>query len=230
MIVILKKEAEDNDIKFSNGIIIYFLFMLLVIFFSINNNVTKVGLLIFVIVIMTKLQNILYDLPNTIKRIISLKLRKTHLDNMYGEKISLKSVKNFKAVTLNEVKVNYKDTNTCISIPSFELIKGDTIGILGKSGQGKSTVLNVLSGLSNINEGKIYNNVINGETIKFYEFRKKCADGMLVNGTYMVDDKELLQLVENIVIELEEVKKGVWKLLLSEKILNECDTIYIEKN
>lgn len=68
------------------------------------------------------------------------------------------------------------------------------------------------------------------EEIKFYEFRKKCADGMLVNGTYMVDDKELLQLVENIVIELEEVKKGVWKLLLSEKILNECDTIYIEKN
>lgn len=68
------------------------------------------------------------------------------------------------------------------------------------------------------------------EEIKFYEFRKRCKAGMLINGTYMVDDKELLQLVENIVIELEEVKKGVWKLLLSEKILNECDTIYIEKN
>lgn len=67
------------------------------------------------------------------------------------------------------------------------------------------------------------------EEIKFYEFRKRCTAGMLINGTYKVSDEELLQLVENIVLELEEVKKGVWKLILTEKILNEYDTIYIEK-
>lgn len=67
------------------------------------------------------------------------------------------------------------------------------------------------------------------EEIKFYEFRKRCNAGMLINGTYKVNDEELLQLVENIVVELEEVKKGVWKLILAEEILNECDTIYIKK-
>lgn len=206
-IVILKKEAEDNDIKFSNGIIIYFLFMLLVIFFSIKNNVTKVGLLIFVIVIMIKLQNVLYDLPNTIKRIISLKSRKKNLDNMYGEKVSLKSVKNFKTVTLNEVKVNYKDTNTCISIPSFELIKGDTIGILGKSGQGKSTVLNILSGLSNINEGKI---LIDGEEKKYpidvvylstsvKMFSLSLRDNLTLGKK--IDDKKVIELINEIGLE-----------------------------
>ena len=42
-----------------------------------------------------------------------------------------------------------------ISLPSFRFEKGDKISIMGESGQGKTTILNVLAGIYPLNSGTI---------------------------------------------------------------------------
>ena len=42
---------------------------------------------------------------------------------------------------------SYKERSRIIYIPNFTLTKGDKISVMGESGQGKTTILNILSQL-----------------------------------------------------------------------------------
>ena len=73
----------------------------------------------------------------------------------------------------------YDDKETLIKAVdnvSLKVKEGDFIAVVGPSGQGKSTLLHLLSGLDRPNQGKVY---INGEDIyklnekKLTEFRRK---------------------------------------------------------
>lgn len=46
-------------------------------------------------------------------------------------------------------------THTALSGISFDLIKGETIGILGKNGGGKSSLLRILAGIVNPSQGEV---------------------------------------------------------------------------
>ena len=64
----------------------------------------------------------------------------------------------------NLVKV-YRDGNTyfkALNNVSFEIEKGESVAIIGKSGRGKSTLMHLLAALDKPNEGKI---LINGQNI-----------------------------------------------------------------
>ena len=41
-------------------------------------------------------------------------------------------------------------------MPNFQMNKGDKISVMGESGQGKTTILNILSGTYNLKKGEIY--------------------------------------------------------------------------
>ena len=82
------------------------------------------------------------------------KKNKILLDSYFKETTELKYENKFKKITVTDGVVKYK-SGISIKIPNFMLNKGDQISILGSSGQGKSTILNVLSGASNLDEGKI---------------------------------------------------------------------------
>lgn len=51
---------------------------------------------------------------------------------------------------------SYKDRSEIIFIPNFKLSKGDKISIMGESGQGKTTILNILSGTRKLKAGKVF--------------------------------------------------------------------------
>ena len=122
---------------------------------NIKNYVNRFGLFFFFIVIMLKLQNLLYDLPYTIKNYLYINKNKNNLDKKYAKKLNIKYISNFKSVEIKDAEIDYKSSDVIIHIPSFELLKGESVGILGKSGQGKSTVLNVLSGYLPMDKGSI---------------------------------------------------------------------------
>lgn len=153
--VLLNKNDNANDIFFSNGLIIYLLILLLTVFFTYSNNITRIGLFLFIIVMMLKIQNLLSDLPYTIKNITTISKYKKELDMKYKEPIKNKSIKKWNSVKLENVSLQYKNPDIEIKVPFFELLKGDSIGILGKSGQGKSTILNILSGMNKMSSGAI---------------------------------------------------------------------------
>jgi ATP-binding cassette, subfamily B, bacterial PglK len=63
-------------------------------------------------------------------------------------------------ITFENVKFKYQNSNkTNLEDVNFSILKDDVLGIIGSSGSGKSTVLNLLCGLLYPTEGKIkYNN------------------------------------------------------------------------
>ena len=153
-IIILKHNDEVSDIRFNNGIFIILTTILLATFFIIDNTTTKLGIMIFFSVIIIKLQNLLYQIAPTIINIKDNKKNTALLDSNFEEHERPEYEYNWKQVVIKDGIVKYGN-GVNINIPSFELIKGDQVSILGKSGQGKSTVLNVLSGVLKLSDGKI---------------------------------------------------------------------------
>ncbi|MEM9687718.1 MAG: ABC transporter ATP-binding protein, partial [Bacteroidota bacterium] len=60
-------------------------------------------------------------------------------------------------ITFKNVSFTYEDTNiTALTDISFTLNKGETLAITGKTGSGKSTVLDLIGRLYDVDEGTIY--------------------------------------------------------------------------
>ncbi len=64
-------------------------------------------------------------------------------------------IHDFNSVKLTDVVFSYTKDSTKIKIPEFILKKGDRISIIGESGQGKTTVMNILAGLYPLKEGNL---------------------------------------------------------------------------
>ncbi|MCG8669580.1 MAG: ATP-binding cassette domain-containing protein, partial [Pseudomonadales bacterium] len=75
------------------------------------------------------------------------------------------------AIELNEVQFRYPNqTQPILSIPNWSLADGERALIHGPSGGGKSTFLNVLSGLLAVNSGSVS---ILGQRIDQLSIRQK---------------------------------------------------------
>ena len=103
----------------------------------------------------------------------------------------------FDEIELKNVRYQYPNTETVISIPSLKIRKGDIVAISGESGQGKSTLLNILSG--ELDNGHIY---VDG---------KPCKKG--IGPVYVAQDVEMFDMTlrENLLLgnkisDLELVK------------------------
>ena len=67
-------------------------------------------------------------------------------------------------IEFNKVSLTYDDTGiTALKGVTFTINKGETLAILGKTGSGKSTVINLISRLYDVTEGEV---LIDGENIK----------------------------------------------------------------
>ena len=72
-------------------------------------------------------------------------------------------------IEFKDVSFSYLGKHNNLSNISFKLEKGETLGIIGPTGSGKSTLINLLLRLYDVNNGAIY---INGKDIRSYSYRK----------------------------------------------------------
>ena len=72
-------------------------------------------------------------------------------------------------IEFKDVSFSYLGKHDNLSNISFKLEKGETLGIIGPTGSGKSTLINLLLRLYDVNNGAIY---INGKDIRSYSYRK----------------------------------------------------------
>lgn len=154
-ICILKNNDTINDIKFSNFLFIFMSIILVSSFFFVKNTITRLGIIIFFIIVILKLQELLYKINPAIKNMLTSSNNRMSLEKVFQTQEIFKVNKNWKKISIKGGVVNYQDTTDDIKIPEFELIKKDHISIMGASGQGKSTVLNVLSGIFKLDQGDI---------------------------------------------------------------------------
>lgn len=72
-------------------------------------------------------------------------------------------------IEFKNVNFSYLGKVNNLSNISFKLEKGETLGIIGPTGSGKTTIINLLLRLYDVNSGAIY---INGKDIRSYSYRK----------------------------------------------------------
>lgn len=70
--------------------------------------------------------------------------------------------KSFRSKKHREILWNRSNLTKAIDNISFDVEKGEFVGIMGASGSGKSTLLNVISTIDKVTAGKI---IVNGEEI-----------------------------------------------------------------
>jgi ATP-binding cassette subfamily B protein len=91
------------------------------------------------------------------------------------------------SIAFNNVTFTYEDTNiTALKNISFNVNKGETLAILGKTGSGKSTVLSLISRLYDVQKGTI---TIDGENIKdinLYDLRNSI--GFVPQDAFLFSD------------------------------------------
>ena len=109
----------------------------------------------------------LYSNLNSLVRLLDMnerfKTAKKQLDEYFDNIKDIQLIKNFKSAKLKNVVFSYTKDSTKIKIPEFILQKGDKISIMGESGQGKTTAMNILAGLYPLENGKL---VINNKEVK----------------------------------------------------------------
>ena len=109
----------------------------------------------------------LYLNLNSLVRLIDMserfKTSKKQLDEYFKDSKEINIVKDFKEIKLQNVIFSYTNDSAKIKIPEFILKKGEKISIMGESGQGKTTILNILAGLYPLANGKL---TINNKEMK----------------------------------------------------------------
>lgn len=101
----------------------------------------------------------LYHNLNSLVRLIDMserfKTAKKQLDEYFRDSVEIKIIDKFDRVQLSNVIFSYTQDSTKIKIPEFILKKGDKISIMGESGQGKTTAMNILAGLYSLEKGEL---------------------------------------------------------------------------
>ena len=135
----------------------------------------------------------------------------------------------FESLKAEQVKVTF-DSGRVVSVPDFEVKKGEKVMLFGESGVGKSTIFNVIMGLISDYKGDVYVNGINLQEISLASVRRifgitfqhtnaltlNLRDNILL-GASIPDDK-LEKLIQLTALENQHDDKG--DALLNNKVLS----------
>ena len=174
---------------------------------------------------------VLPSITQIIESIQSLKFNTASIDTLYDEfkfqnqnfkkKDTKKLKKNFSRLNLKNVNFSYDGDNKKLIFKNlnFEIKKNDKIGIMGKSGGGKTTFLNLISGLLTPTSGVIY---IDKDPMRLVINQWKKNIGYVHQNVFLADDTILfnLTLKKNVSkIELNKVRR-ILKIVELDKHIN----------
>ncbi len=93
-------------------------------------------------------------------------------------------------ISFKNVSYTYEDTNiTALNDLSFEINTGETIAIIGKTGSGKSTILDLIGRLYNVSSGEICIDGINIKDLNINDLRKSI--GYVPQDAFLFSDSIL---------------------------------------
>jgi len=136
-----------------------------------------------VVKIYLSIQQAIFYFPavNVLNKEINLKFKRNHIQNNFSEKNYFD-----KKITLKDVSFQYAGTKySSLKKLSFDIKKGEKIGIIGESGSGKSTLVDLIMGLIDPSNGKIEIDNFNLQKIKKFW---QSTIGYVPQNIYLMDD------------------------------------------
>lgn len=158
---IFKMQKDDDEKAFEKTIFNLFtnILYIIVIITAINMYNEGKEVLSYIVFFFTILGTIISKLESTSLTLNSLfeyKLYKSKMDEIIGNKKEKGIIKKWDNIKIENGVFKYPNRNFEILIPKFEMDRNDKICIYGESGQGKTTILNILSNFYNLTSGTIY--------------------------------------------------------------------------
>ena len=155
--------------------------------------------------IIKSLQNIKYNFSSV--KIIYHELNKVNINSKKTDLVKIN--KNFFIVKFHNIFFSYDKKKNIINNLSFEIKKNDKIGIMGKSGSGKTTFLNLFTGLLSCTVGEITVDDMNITTIS-NQWKRKI--GYVHQNIFLADDTILFNIALKKTLSKIELLK-MWKIL-----------------
>lgn len=149
-----RKRSSANGV-FTGFMDLLYLVILIVAIMMTSNGEDALPYILFFITALDKLYSNLNSLVRLIDISERFKTSKEQLDEYLKESKEIKTLNNFEVVKMENVLFSYTKDSANIKIPEFVLKKGDKVSIMGESGQGKTTVINILAGLYPLKNGEL---------------------------------------------------------------------------
>lgn len=131
-----------------------------------------------------------------------LKDAKFTIDKKFLKKSKKKEIVIKKFIKFQNIKFKYEDTSKLVlNDINFKILKGKNIGIMGPSGIGKSTFLDILLGIQKPNFGKI---IIDGKLINYDTASWINNFSYIGQENYIFDDT----LINNIILNKKRTNKN----------------------
>ncbi len=121
------------------------------------------------------------------------KLKDTYINNSKNEK----SLNFSNIIELKEISFSYNDNKEVLQNIDLKIKKGQMIGIIGKTGTGKSTLVNILIGLLKFTSGSIN---LDGNILKENLYNFKDFIGYVPQDTFLLD----ATIKQNIIFTLDK--------------------------
>ena len=122
-------------------------------------------------------------------------------------------------VTFKDVYFSYVEDEEVIKGISFEVKSGDTVAIVGATGAGKSTIINLLNRFYNIHNGEIKIDDIDISNYKLHELRNQIA--VVLQDVFLFSDSIFNNItLKDESITLEEVQRSAKEIGIHEFIMS----------
>lgn len=228
----ISNQYAKNDIKlilnkiFSYGIFEPLIFLtvatsLIVTYYFFDFNISNI------LIVLLIFSQIIPNLKNLNSNLITIKQLIPHynaIDNYYDKNFSTE-VKEFNKIkfsfnrklTINNISFKYKNSDTIFNNLKVDIYKNEFVGIVGISGSGKSTFLDIILGILNVNSGEF----LDDEGLSFKSLKSLSSDiGFVDQNIFLFNDTIFNNICLNNDYSQEQIYKVLDLLNLKELILN----------
>lgn len=137
-------------------IVIPFTLAIIKAVYDLSNGVDTLGIITFYISIYLEMGFIFDELSGTIVNFFELKALRKKCLQLFKKLDNRKIIKKFNKIELENIVLQYKESNFNITVKKMIINQKDKISITGKSGQGKTSIINLILGNISTYKGNIF--------------------------------------------------------------------------
>lgn len=189
--------------------------------YDLSNGIDTLGIIAFYIALYTEMGFIFDELSTNIINWFELKATRKKVVEIFSRIDNRKIINDFYRIELKDVFIKHREAKFDIKVNNLVINKNDKISIIGKSGQGKTSVLNLILGNINSYKGSVTidNNNLNivrldiGVVSQEIElFNMSIKDNLCLDKK--ISDKKIIDYIKE--LELDELllfENGIYTLV-----------------